>query len=252
MDIEKIEVDDEWEWYIGQLFYKLIDKKSNINCVVELAPGFKYKIAYALERMNFKGILYIIDANSNVIEYVVNKYKQILPNAKIVGICKDFSDAIEDLPEKIDLFLANHVIDDMLIENYITKANYNRMFDQKEEGDKYLKLWESFANDDVNSEKIIENIFDSFKDFFDKKEINNIVISQYRSNLFFLGKDENVEKLVRKCFNKINLLINSDKNIQTLLDFYPFGDDERYLGKELLNNTQNEKNWLVGRPKRNK
>ena len=45
MDIEKIEVDDEWEWYIGQLFYKLIEKKSNINCVVELAPGFKYKIA---------------------------------------------------------------------------------------------------------------------------------------------------------------------------------------------------------------
>ena len=37
-----------------------------------------------------------------------------------------------------------------------------------------------------------------------------------------------------------------------ILDFYPFGDDERYRGKYLLDNTQNAKNWIVGKCKEQK
>ena len=35
--------------------------------------------------------------------------------------------------------------------------------------------------------------------------------------------------------------------INNILDFFPFGDDERYRGKYLLDNTQNAKKWIVGK-----
>lgn len=251
MDINKIEVDDEWEWYIGQLFSRLIENKNNLDCVVELAPGFKYKIAYALAEINFKGNLFIIDANINVIEYVKQKYKEILPNAEITCICDDFSNAINKLPDKIDLFLANHTIDDMIIGRYISTDNYNRLFDAQQEGEKYLKKWTELVQNEEECQKIINEIYHTFKNFFDKKDVRDVIISQYRSNLFFLGRDKNIEDVVRRCFNKIKALVNYDENkIQKRLEFYPFGDDERYLGGQLLENTQNATNWLAGQPKK--
>ena len=46
-----IKVDEEWEWYIGKLYTKLIKGHCDfkINTVVEFAPGFRHKIANALK-----------------------------------------------------------------------------------------------------------------------------------------------------------------------------------------------------------
>ena len=39
---EKI-ADDEWEWYIGKIFARLIEKVHNgkLETVVEIAPGYR-------------------------------------------------------------------------------------------------------------------------------------------------------------------------------------------------------------------
>ena len=57
------DADDEWEWYIGQIFAQIIKNvyKGELKNVVEIAPGFRYKIAYALKEINFKGKIYIIE-----------------------------------------------------------------------------------------------------------------------------------------------------------------------------------------------
>ena len=73
------QADAEWEWYIGQLYSKLIKNLfiKRINCVVELAPGFRHKIADALKELDFKGTIYVIDNSSDVLTYVKKKYKEI-------------------------------------------------------------------------------------------------------------------------------------------------------------------------------
>ena len=50
------DADDEWEWYIGQIFAQIIKNvyKGELKAVVEIAPGFRYKIAYAFKEINFK------------------------------------------------------------------------------------------------------------------------------------------------------------------------------------------------------
>ena len=39
----------------------------------------------------------------------------------------------------------------------------------------------------------------------------------------------------------------NNEYLNKILDFFPFGDDERYRGEYLLNNTQNAKNWIIGK-----
>ena len=67
--------------------------------------GFRYKIAYALKEIGFKGNLYVIDVNKDVLEYVMEKYKMLIPEANIICVNKTFEAAFEDIPNEFDLHM---------------------------------------------------------------------------------------------------------------------------------------------------
>lgn len=241
--------DAEWEWYIGQLYYQLIKEsyKEKIKCVVELAPGFRYKIALALNKINFDGVIYIIDYSLDVLNYVKNEYSKILPNANIVCINKRFEESIDLIPDNIDLFLSNHSIDDLIISNY-SSSNYNKNVNNELLYDDLIKLWKKLNYEKEVANSITDKLVNVFEKLFSSKNIGLIVMSQYKSNLYFLDNSNYMDEIVDNCFNRIKNLTNTnDEKVNKLLDFYPFGkDDERYNGKYLIDNTQNAKNWIVG------
>ncbi len=241
--------DEEWEWYIGQLYYQLIKNlyKKNTKCVVELAPGFRHKIADALKEFNYDGDIYVIDYSADVLDYVKNKYKEILPNANIICINKKFEESLELIPKNIDLFLSNHSIDDLIISSY-SSEEYNKDSNNELLYNDLLILWEKLYNDPESITNITEKLVQAFNNLFSKKKIELIIMSQYKSNSYFLEKSGHMDKIVEQCFEKIKQLTNTDDEIiNDLLDFYPFGkDDERYNGKYLTDNTQNAKNWIAG------
>ena len=241
--------DAEWEWYIGQLYYQLIRNlyKKEIKCVVELAPGFRHKIAVTLKELKFDGTIYVIDYSDDVLNYVQSKYKEILPDATIICINKKFEESLNLIPEHIDLFLSNHSIDDLIISRY-SNSEYNAEINNELLYNYLLELWEKLSNDSKSIKNITEELVKAFKKLFSNKNIGLIIMSQYKSNSYFLGKSNSIDEIVDNCFEKIKQLTDTDdENINKLLDFYPFGkDDERYNGKYLINNTQNAKHWIVG------
>lgn len=239
--------DDEWEWYIGQIFSRLIKNicQSKIKNVVEIAPGFRYKIAYALKNINFNETLYVIDTNEEVLEYVIEKYKLILPNSKIICINKSFEDSFEDVPTEIDLLLSNHCIDDMIIAEYM-QTYYNNNLKNNNFKDMLKEAWIELGQDTKKIDEITNKVYSLFKKFFLNKKISNIIMSQYKSNLYFKDEFKEMDEITQKCFNSVKSLITMDEErINKILDFYPFGEDDRYRGKYLLDNTQNAKNWIV-------
>lgn len=239
--------DDEWEWYIGQIFSRLIENicKAQVNNVVEIAPGFRYKIAYALKNINFRGTLYVIDTNKDVLEYVAEKYKTILPDCKIICINKSFEDSFAYVPNEIDLLLSNHCIDDMIIAEYM-QTYYNNNLKNENFKDMLKGAWIELGKDIPKIDEITNKIYSLFKKFFLNKKISNIIMSQYKSNLYFKDEFKEMDEITEKCFNSVKSLIMMDEEkINKILDFYPFGEDERYRGKYLLDNTQNAKNWIV-------
>ncbi len=245
---EKI-ADDEWEWYIGQLFAKLIEKvhKGKIQTVVELAPGFRYKVAYALKEFNFNGNIYVIDTNLEVLEYVKEKYSKILPKANIICLNCTFENSFEVIPQEFDLFLSNHSIDDMIIAEHMEKSYVNNLGND-DFRDILSDAWRELGKNKETIEQITNHVYLSFKKFFNYKKIETIIISQYKSNLYFKEEFTEMDKITENCFNRIKKLVNMDNYyINKILEYYPFGeDDERYNGRYLLDNTQNAKNWIVG------
>ena len=242
------DADDEWEWYIGQIFAQIIKNvyKGELKAVVEIAPGFRYKIAYALKEINFKGKICIIDTSKEVLEYVNEKYSKMLPNVEIICVNKSFEKSFNDIPDKFDLLLSNHCIDDMIIAEYM--KNYSENLNSKEFKEILTKAWMSLGKNENQINEIINKVFDEFKEFFLSKEISTIIMSQYKSNLYFKDSFKEMDEVTEKCFKKIKNLIEMDnENVNKILDFFPFGDDERYRGEYLLNNTQNAKNWIVGK-----
>lgn len=245
--------DDEWEWYIGQLYYQLIKNlyKDSINCVVELAPGFRHKIADALKEIDFAGTIYVIDYSEDVLDYIKEKYKEILPKANIICINKKLEDSIDYIPDNTDLFLSNHSIDDLIISNY-SNEEYKKNSNNEILLNDLLNQWKKLYNDKESIDRITDKVLKDFKKLFNTKNIKMIIMSQYKSNSYFLGESNYIDEIVDNCFNKIKELTDTNDNIvNKTLDFYPFGkDDERYNGAYLIENTQNAKNWIVGKIKK--
>ena len=245
---EKI-ADDEWEWYIGKIFARLIEKVHNgkLETVVEIAPGYRYKIAYALKEFNFKGTIYVVDTNIDVLDYIKEKYKEFLPQSNIICVNKTFENCFEDIPNEFDLLLSNHSIDDMIIVEYMEKSYINNL-GKDDFRDILSEAWKELGKDTNMIENITNDVYLSFKRFFDNKKIETIIMSQYKSNLYFKEEFKEMDEITENCFNKIKQLVNMDNDyINKVLEYYPFGeDDERYNGKYLLDNTQNAKNWIVG------
>ena len=211
--------------------------------------GFRYKIAYALKEIKFKGNLYIIDTNTEVLEYVKEKYKMLIPEAKIICINKNFEDAFNDVPNDFDLLLSNHCIDDMIISEFM-QHYYNKNLNNDNFKDMLTEAWIELGKDKTKIDEISNKVFSTFEKFFLDKKIGTIIMSQYKSNLYFKDEFKEMDEITESCFNRIKQLIAMDSEyVNKILDFYPFGDDERYREKYLLDNTQNAKKWIVGKIK---
>lgn len=252
MDLDLLyKIDDEWEWYIGEIFFRLIKANMNkCNTVVEFAPGFRYKSAYALKALNFKGKFYVVDANSLVIEYVCKKYKEILSDAEIIGINKTLNDAVSLLPHETDLFLANHCIDDMIMYEYLNNDERSLVFDNNDiSKELLLKKWEALSLDKLRLENIKSKVLNEWISFFNSVKFNLIVMSQYNNNMYFLDVGNNYsDVLTRDLFLRLKSCFITDDNISgTVLDFCAKEDDNRFKDINLLRNTQNASNWIVGK-----
>lgn len=209
--------------------------------------GFRHKIAYALKEVNFHGNLYVIDTNAEVLEYVKEKYKMIIPKAKIICINKNFENSFNDIPNKFDLLLSNHCIDDMIISEFMQNY-YNRNLKNDKFKNMLTEAWVELGKDTTKIDEITNKVFSTFEKFFSEKKINNIIMSQYKSNLYFKDEFKEMDEITERCFNRIKKLVTmNNEYINGILDFFPFGDDERYRGKYLLDNTQNAKNWIIGK-----
>jgi len=246
-----IDYDDYFEEYMGRIYYQIIKENQidNINSVVEFAPGFRYKIALALKRLNFSGTIYIIDSNENVLEFVYEKYKSILPDAKIISINKDLIDSIDSLPDSVDLFLANHCIDDMIISKYLIGKKLEDAFNNTEDSKKILiECWNNLKKEDNILFNINECVYNDLITFFQKINIRLIVMSQYKSG-YYMNQKNYVEDLSGIIFNKLKISINTNLNdLEKALDF-DFADFDVALneGFSLKDNIQNSKSWIAGR-----
>ena len=179
-----VDYDDYFEWYMGKVYSNIISK-NELKCldsVVEFAPGFRYKVAYALKELNFNGTIYIVDSNENVLNFIEKKYKEILVNATVVPIKKDLLESSDLLAKNVDLFLANHSVDDMIVSKYLKDIELENAFNNTGDSKKILlNCWEELKENNEKLNDIQNEVYEDFVSFFDNVKPKFIVMSQYKS-----------------------------------------------------------------------
>lgn len=238
-----------YEKCMGNIFYEIINHffSDKISSIVEFAPGFRSKISYALEKIDYDGDLYIIDSNEKVLDYVKSNYSKIIPKANIITINLDLIDSLNALPKNVDLFLSNHCIDDMIIGKYIEMNNLQNLFDNNSNTyDQLNNCWIELENNQQLLDNLISNVYEDLLCLFNNVNFKLIVISNYKS--YFYLKIKNIpEFYASKVFELLKSKFNSIYDINEVLNKIDFINDEVLNNAPSIDeNILNSDNWIVG------
>lgn len=198
---------DNWNEYIGSLWYNLLTKTSlkKDGVVVEIAPGSVSKIGRGLADYDFKGTLYIIEPNYSSLAEIVIEYCNLLPNANLMPINRTLRAAILLLPKRPDIILANHPLDDMIVGNALSAEDFDRFFTNHYDRCSIFEtkyFWDVLKNNPIAFKQALEKVVMDWEELIRYIKPNNVAISQYYSFFFkqhrLTEPDENAIKLLRK------------------------------------------------------
>ena len=145
-------VETDWDYYVGSKYFRIFTKIKlpKNGTVIEVGPGSMTKVGEGLKQYEFTGTLIIIEPEPKSLDEVYNKYCLMLPDVKIVKLnitLEDYLTIYDKNPTTIDLCVANHILDDMIIGKYITSnMEFSRFFENhydEPDIDITAKLWES-------------------------------------------------------------------------------------------------------------
>jgi len=105
---------ETWRKILGKLNFR------KLKTVIDLCPGWSPKLELALLETDFSGILYAVDKskdNLNILKSLIGPFpKKFIVrymHADILNLSKVFTNL------SADLILANHIVDDMLLDNHL-------------------------------------------------------------------------------------------------------------------------------------
>jgi len=201
--IKTIPIRLDYYQYATETWRKILDKLNfrNLKTVFDLCPGWSPKLELALLETDFSGILYAVDKSKdnlnilkNLIEPFPKKFIVKYIQADILNLSKAFSDL------SADLILANHIVDDMLLDNYL-KGNHSNI-ELFENPVLLKKTWHKILNQDNNFTQIKERLKEILASRLNPG--GYLLLAQY------LGYQENLYKL-REAYRKCKGLVGNLK-----------------------------------------
>lgn len=116
-----------WNGVVGESWTDLLlDRNLDRGTVMEIGPGFSDKIALGLAGLGFHGTIILVEPNAAARQWAISRYRELLPDAHVVTLARRLQDLRET--RRIDALLANHVLDDILLDASIPKALSARLF----------------------------------------------------------------------------------------------------------------------------
>ncbi|MGZ3712423.1 MAG: hypothetical protein ACXVBE_11740, partial [Bdellovibrionota bacterium] len=205
--------------------------------VIEVAPGDRAKVGIGLAGIDFHGTLYVVEPSGPALQRVVEKYKEILPNAKIIPVEKTLQDALPSLPKNADALLANHPIDDMILADRLDSLVSGKIFDNVRAAfENVEKAWQAIALDKKGLAAAQENTTNLWLHAVDTLKPRGLGISQYESGVLQKYKvftpDQAAQAVVQKLKSH-------------------FGENDPLLSDRLARHRMQPERWIVAQLKKN-
>ncbi|CDZ77623.1 hypothetical protein BN59_01907 [Legionella massiliensis] len=240
-----------WDDYVSAIWASFfVDSGLSQNGVIlEIAPGASPKIAYALEKIDFRGDIYLIEPYQDALKAISKKYQTILPQAKLHPLPCVLIDSLNHLPRELDCVISHHPLDDMIMAMDDDPQIFEQLFswvnqDKLEIHPKFAARWQQLhANPDKISQ--IENeITRQWVLFVEQIQPKLLMMSQYPSLVLetetMCSLNKQAQLLLQRLKQYFHKQLIADRHVQDLLNHnknYNFD----LIGNEVLN----AKNWLI-------
>lgn len=240
-----------WDHYVAALWTSLFTHSmlSKKGVIAEVGPGSSPKIAYALQKIDFSGDIYLIEPYPSALELITNKYRELLPHAQIHPLNCLLSESIELLPHNLDCIIAHHCLDDMMMAIDGSPQLFEQLFswvnqDKLEIHPDFAAHWQQLHNNPVRLNHILNEILNQWILCIKHIQPKILMMSQYPSLVLETKTMSSLNRCAQELLQQIKQNFReqqvSDSAIQALLNQhnnYNFA----LIGNEVLNAS----NWLI-------
>ncbi|MGH3825352.1 MAG: hypothetical protein ACRDRA_21305 [Pseudonocardiaceae bacterium] len=209
--------------------------------VVELGPGFSAKIGYGLAEVGFHGEVVLVEPNDDARRYAAGKYLRLLPQAHVRTRPRLLQHADESVRSRVDLLLANHVLDDLFLSTHLSFRDSDRLFAEMRPGqscsDFFLQTWRLILGNPASVDRTIADVVDDLVRHLTATRPGCLVMNQYPSwrqgergldvihRIGLAALDLLACRLERELSRPVSLLQLGDRDMYWLISVDP--DEER-------------------------
>ncbi len=128
--------DPVWDAQVGDIWARVFSRHrlDTVGEVAEVGPGFTLKVGLGLRQLGFRGTLYVVEPNLGVRRWLMPRYRELLPGARVVAVPKRLREAAAVLPRGLSALVMNHVLDDLVLDGSVHKRISRIVFGQMRQG----------------------------------------------------------------------------------------------------------------------
>lgn len=180
-------VADGWNLRVGAIWATLLSKYAldRRGVLIEVGPGFQDKIGLGLATCQFLGTLYIVEPNARARRWITKRYRQLLPDARIVAVAQPIRTATRQLPRSVEALLMNHIFDDCLLFATLPPEDGDRVFAEMRAGHpgqfEVSRMWRRLLDDEDALRTTGGRVVDDIAQLLKHTQPRVFGASQYRS-----------------------------------------------------------------------
>lgn len=240
-----------WDAYMGRVWHGFF-RHAGLPCtgtVIEVAPGSSIKIGLALAQLGFKGTLYLVDPCAAALNKTCANYRDLLPEAAIIGLDAPLASCLGVLPEHAHALAANHPLDDMILAagtDIEARAGLFgwTAFDDERVMPLLRQSWRLLAESTARLRVAEDAVLDEWRVALRKIRPQTCVISQYASSALashgMQALNVRAKMLIRTLRAEFSSTVLATAIIQKVLQGHK-NYDNLHIGREVLA----AENWLV-------
>jgi hypothetical protein len=180
-------LDDAWDRRIGTIWAQILHLHAvdPVGDIAEVGPGFALKIGLGLKEYGFRGSLYVVEPNDRVNEWIIPRYRELLPSAHVIPVPSRLRSAASGLPTQLDALLMNHLLDDLVLDAVTPEGQRGAIFGKMHRGSPcradVRRAWQRLAVDPVKLAAASQTVIDDICFLCLRTHPKLIGISQYPS-----------------------------------------------------------------------
>jgi hypothetical protein len=179
---------DSWGRHLGHIWaQQLLEPALRPDgTVVEIGPGFSAKIGFGLAEVGFRGTVILVEPNGPARRWARRHYRRLLPMARLGTSCRAVPDAAElPIAGPIDALVANHVLDDLLLNRYLAGLERDRIFGEMRSAvgcsDRFTQIWRQLRGAPETLRELADRVVEDLTDYVAVLRPARLIVNDYPS-----------------------------------------------------------------------